>query len=286
MKKKVQLVLGSGGARGIAHIAVIEELERKGFEIVEIVGCSMGAVIGGIYAAGHLTAYKDWLLSLDRNSVFDLTDFTLNKGGFIKGEKIFAKHRDMTGNLNIENFHIPFTAVAADIKSGKEVYFTSGDLYKALRASVSIPGVFLPIENKKQMLVDGGVLNPLPLNLIERNNHSFIVAVDLNAKGSPLIKQVEKSKKSPKWFETVIPEHILEKTRIETKKEENALSMFELMESSFILTQDRLKNLMIKNYPPDVLISIPRKTCNTFEYWKAEYIYNTGKLAFKEMFED
>lgn len=286
MKKKVQLVLGSGGARGIAHIAVIEELERKGFEIVEIVGCSMGAVIGGIYAAGHLTPYKDWLLSLDRNSVFDLTDFTLNKGGFIKGEKIFAKHRDMTGNLNIENFHIPFTAVAADIKSGKEVHFTSGDLYKALRASVSIPGVFLPIENKKQMLVDGGVLNPLPLNLIERNNHSFIVAVDLNAKGSPLIKQVEKSKKSPKWFETVIPEHILEKTRIETKKEENALSMFELMESSFILTQDRLKNLMIKNYPPDVLIRIPRKTCNTFEYWKAEYIYNTGKLAFKEMFED
>jgi NTE family protein len=281
MKKKVQLVLGSGGARGIAHIAVIEELERLGYEISEIVGCSMGAVIGGIYAGGHLREYKDWLFSLDRNQVFDLTDFTLKREGFVKGEKIFAKHREMTGDLNIEDFDIPFTAVSVDMKSGKEVHFNSGDLYKALRSSVSIPGVFVPVESKKQMLVDGGVLNPLPLDLVEKKNDAIIVAVDLNAAGKRSIKDTEKNTKPPKWYETVIPENILEKTRIETKKEENSLSIFELMESSFVLTQDRLKDLMIKVYPPDVLVKIPRKKCSTFEFWKAEHVYQTGLKAFE-----
>lgn len=282
MKSKVQLVLGSGGARGIAHIAVIEELENKGFEIIELIGCSMGAVIGGIYAGGHLAEYKEWLFSLDRNQVFDLTDFTLKKEGFVKGEKIFAKHREMTGDLNIEDFNIPFTAVSVDVKSGKEVHFTSGDLYKALRSSVSIPGVFVPVESKKQMLVDGGVLNPLPLNLVQKRDDAIIVAVDLNATGKQLIKDPQKNTKPPKWYETVIPENILEKTRIETKKEENSLSIFELMESSFILTQDRLKDLMIKVYPPDVLVKIPRKTCSTFEFWKAEHVYNSGLKAFNK----
>ncbi len=286
MKKKVQLVLGSGGARGIAHIAVIEELENNGYEIIEIVGCSMGAVIGGIYAGGHLPEYREWLFSLDRNQVFDLTDFTLKREGFVKGEKIFAKHREMTGDLNIEDFKIPFTAVSVDVKSGKEVHFSSGDLYKALRASVSIPGVFLPVENKKQMLVDGGVLNPLPLNLVQKREDALVVAVDLNAAGKKLIKDAELNSKPPKWYENVIPENILEKTRIETKKEENSLSIFELMESSFVLTQDRLKELMIKVYPPDVLVKIPRKTCSTFEFWKAEYVHKTGKLAFEKAMEE
>lgn len=284
MNKKIQLILGSGGARGIAHIAVIEELEQRGFEIIEVVGCSMGAVIGGIYAAGHLTEYKKWLFSLDRNQVFDLTDFTIKKEGFVKGEKIFDKHREMTGHLKIEDFSIPFTAVSADVKSGKEVLFRKGDLYKALRSSVSIPGVFVPVDESNKLLVDGGVLNPLPLNLIERREGVSVVAVDLNADGKPLIKQKEKEKSPPKWYEGVVPKNILENSRFETKKVEDSLSVFELMEKTFILTQDRLKDLMIKSYPPDLLVSIPRKTCSTFEFWKAEYVYKTGIKAFDNSF--
>ncbi|NET32093.1 MAG: esterase [Cyanothece sp. SIO1E1] len=284
MNKKIQLILGSGGARGIAHIAVIEELEQRGFEIIEVVGCSMGAVIGGIYAAGHLPEYKDWLFSLDRNQVFDLTDFTLKKEGFVKGEKIFDKHREMTGHLMIEDFSIPFTAVSADIKSGKEVHFKNGDLYKALRSSVSIPGVFVPVDESNKLLVDGGVLNPLPLNLVDRKEGVSVVAVDLNAEGKPLIKQKEKEISPPKWYEGVVPKNILENSRFETKKAEDSLSVFELMEKTFVLTQDRLKDLMIKSYPPDLLVSIPRKTCSTFEFWKAEYIYKTGIKAFKNSF--
>lgn len=128
----------------------------------------MGAVIGGIYAAGQLKEYKDWLFTLDRNQVFDLTDFTFKKEGFVKGEKIFAKHREMTGDLNIQDFSIPFTAIATDVRSGKEVKFNKGDLYKALRASVSIPGVFVPVEDSKRLLVDGGIVNPLPLNIMKK----------------------------------------------------------------------------------------------------------------------
>ncbi|MCG8372769.1 MAG: patatin-like phospholipase family protein [Balneolales bacterium] len=282
MKQKVQLVLGSGGARGIAHIAVIEELEKEGFEIIEVIGCSMGAVIGGIYAAGHLSEYKDWLFSLDRNEVFDLTDFTLKKGGFVKGEKIFDRHREMTGHLNIEDFSIPFTAVSVDIKSGKEVHFNSGDLYKALRSSVSIPGVFVPVDESNKLLVDGGVLNPLPLNLVKKNEGASLIAVDLNAAGKPLVRKKEKEKQPPKWYEGVVPKNILESSRFETKKEEDSLSVFDLMEKTFVLTQDRLKELMIKAYTPDVLISIPRKTCSTFEFWKAQYVYETGLKAYKK----
>lgn len=286
MKKKIQLVLGSGGARGIAHIAVIEELEKNGHEIVEIVGCSMGAVIGGIYAAGQLKEYKEWLFSLDRNQVFDLTDFTFKKEGFVKGEKIFAKHREMTGDLNIEEFKIPFTAIAADVKGGKEVLFNSGDLYKALRASVSIPGVFVPVEDKKQLLVDGGILNPLPLNVMKKREDATLVAVDLNSIGNPLIEEIVKDEEqSPKWYEQLIPDNIIQKTRFETKKGDS-LSVFELMESTFVLTQDRLKDLMVKVYPPDVLVNIPRKTCSTFEFWKAQYVYDCGAMAFRKALED
>ncbi len=282
MKKKIQLVLGSGGARGIAHIAVIEELEKTGHEIVEIVGCSMGAVIGGIYAAGQLPEYKDWLFSLDRNQVFDLTDFTFKKEGFVKGEKIFAKHREMTGDLNIEDFKIPFTAIAADVKEGKEVWFKKGDLYKALRASVSIPGVFVPVEHKNRLLVDGGILNPLPLNVMKKRDDATLIAVDLNSIGNPLIEEIVKDEeRSPKWYEQLIPDNIIQKTRFETKKGDS-LSVFELMESTFILTQDRLKDLMIKVYPPDVLVNIPRKTCSTFEFWKAKYVYDCGAEAFRK----
>ena len=286
MKKKIQLVLGSGGARGIGHIAVIDELEKTGHEIVEIVGCSMGAVIGGIYAAGQLKEYKDWLFTLDRNQVFDLTDFTFKKEGFVKGEKIFAKHREMTGDLNIQDFSIPFTAIATDVRSGKEVKFNKGDLYKALRASVSIPGVFVPVEDSKRLLVDGGIVNPLPLNIMKKREDATLVAVDLNSLGTPLIDEIVKDEEeSQKWYEQLIPDNILQKTQIQTKKGDS-LSVFELMESTFTLTQDRLKELMIQVYPPDILVNIPRRTCGTFEFWKAEYVYNCGAEAFRKALEE
>lgn len=277
MKPKVHLVLGSGGARGIAHIAVIEELEQEGFEIIEVIGCSMGAMIGGIYAAGQLPEYKKWLLSLTRREVFDLMDFTFTKQGFVKGEKIFDKHKEMTGALNIEDFNIPFTAVATDIKHNNEVHYTSGDLYKALRASVAIPGFILPVVQEGNVLVDGGVLNPLPVDLVKKEDGAIVVAVNLNAKVNPdfEVKQQQKEKTDIQiWMEDFL--------ELGEKKKEPSYSVFELMEITFKLTQDRLTSLMLELYKPDILVEIPRNTANTFEYDQAKRIYKRGEKAIKE----
>lgn len=283
VKKKVHLVLGSGGARGIAHIGVIEELENQGYEIIEVIGCSMGAVVGGIYCAGQLEEYKEWMLSLTKRGVFDLLDFTLTSHGFVKGERLFSKHIEVTGNQRIEDFHIPFTAVATDMKHHKEVYFREGDLFKALRASVSIPGIFTPVVQDDKVLVDGGVLNPLPINLVNKQDDAIIVAVDINSRTiveDLLIKEKKKERKKH-WFENILPESIKGLTKSDEEKTES-FSVFELMESTFSFTQDRLTSLIIEHYKPDILVEIPRDTCDTFEFYKAKELIEIGKKAFQK----
>lgn len=291
MKKKVHLVLGSGGARGIAHIAIIEELEKAGYEIIEVIGCSMGAVVGGIYAAGHLPEYKEWILNLNRKGVFDLLDFTFTKQGFVKGEKLFAKHIEVTGNENIEDFAIPFTAVATDMRHHKEVHFKSGDLYKALRASVSIPGFFVPVVEDGKVLVDGGVLNPLPVNLVKKEEDTEIVAVNLNGLTDPKYDKPPKPDKfeeMQKWFGKMLPDSMKSSTKDKSKAElpadEESFSLFELMDSTFSFTQDRLTELTIEMYKPDHLIEIPRNACGVFDFDQGKLVYEVGREAFKKVF--
>ncbi|MFA5669589.1 MAG: patatin-like phospholipase family protein [Balneolaceae bacterium] len=288
MKKKVHLVLGSGGARGIAHIAVIDELEKDGYEIIEVIGCSMGAVIGGIYAAGHFEDYRDWILNLSKKDVFDLMDFTFTKQGFVKGEKIFAKHKDLLGLLNIEDFKIPFTAVATDMRNNEEVHFKSGDLYKALRASGSIPGLYVPVVQDGRVLVDGGVLNPLPINLVDKQDDAIIVAVDLNAKSDYTLEKLKPSNESeePKWYEKILPDNVVEYTRKhekeKIKKQEEAYSLLDLMDNTYSFTQDRLTSLMLELHPVDVLVEIPRNTASAFDFDKANEIYDIGLEAYRK----
>jgi NTE family protein len=287
MKKKVHLVLGSGGARGIAHIAVIEELEKEGYEIIEVIGCSMGAVVGGIYAAGHLTEYKEWLMSLSRKGVFDLLDFTFTKQGFVKGEKLFAKHLEVTGKENIEEFRIPFTAVATDMRNHEEVHFKSGDLYKALRASVSIPGFFVPVVDDGCVLVDGGVLNPLPINLVKKKDDAIIIAVNLNGKSLPEFEkkpEPDRIEEVQKWFENLLPDSIKgrRKEKPELEPKQDSFSLLELMDSSFSFTQDRLTNLMIEVYKPDKLIEIPRNSSGMFDFDQAKKILEIGKKSYQK----
>lgn len=285
-KKKVHLVLGSGGARGIAHIAIIEELEKDGYEIIEIIGCSMGAVIGGIYASGHLQNYKKWLLGLSRRDVFDLMDFTFTNQGFVKGEKIFNKHKEITGDLNIEDFNIPFTAIATDMRHQKEVHYTKGDLYKALRASVAIPGFILPVVENGNVLVDGGVSNPLPVNLVKKQKDAITVVVDLNAiEDKNYAFKVTKKEKNEvkKWFENLLPENIKAPlATLEKEEKEIHYSLVELMQSTYSFTQDRLKDLMLDKHKPDILFKIPRNTANTFDFDKGNHIYKMGKKAYVE----
>ena len=180
MGKRVALVLGSGGARGYAHIGVIEEIERRGYEIGCIAGCSMGAVIGGIYAAGKLDDYRSWIESLDYLDVLRLVDVSFRLGA-MRGDKVFGKIRKIVGELNIEQLRIPYTAVATDLTHQQEIWFQEGCLHQAMRASAAIPSLFTPVMQGNRMLVDGGILNPLPIVPVVSSHCDLIVAVNLNA---------------------------------------------------------------------------------------------------------
>ncbi|WP_084333775.1 patatin-like phospholipase family protein [Pseudomonas indica] len=180
MGTKVALVLGSGGARGYAHIGVIEEIEARGYEIGCIAGCSMGAVVGGIYAAGKLPQYREWIESLDYLDMLRLLDVSFRLGA-IRGEKVFGQIREILGEIDIEDLPIPYTAVATDLTNQQEIWFQEGCLHKAMRASAAIPSLFTPVQQGKRMLVDGGLLNPLPIVPVVSSHCDLIIAVNLNA---------------------------------------------------------------------------------------------------------
>ena len=291
MKKKVQLVLGSGGARGIAHIGVIDMLLQDGYEIVEVVGCSMGAVVGGMYCAGFLPQYKEWLLKQSKSDVYRLFDITFSMQGFVKGERIFGILEQLAGKQLIENLPVLFTAIATDMLTRSEVHFKEGDLYKALRASTGIPGVFTPVAENKSLFVDGGVLNPLPVNLIKKRDDAFIVAVNLNgAFSNESVSQKEHELHGANEVATE-SQAILTKLRnyfnstsSETKTPSApaipTFSMFELLNASYDATLDRLVEVTLEKSPADVLVEIPRNTCSVFEFYRAAELINIGKKAY------
>ena len=257
--KKVHLVLGSGGARGMAHIGIIEKLEEEGYEIIDVIGCSMGAIVGGIYAAGHLLTYKEWLLELTKTRIFNILDFDFSMQGFLKGERVFRELEEFTGPQRIEDMKIRFRAVAADVLHNKEIIYDSGDLYKALRASIAIPGTFTPVFEKDRLLVDGAVLNPLPLNHVRKKGDELIIAVNLNG-FSPDPTMVERIKGNSHQMPSY--------------------SLRELLLKSYKMTQDRLSALILETHPPDIYIEIPRNTCTTFEFHKAKDLIEIGKNAY------
>lgn len=177
---KVALALGSGGARGYAHIGVIEVLEEQGYEITAVTGASMGALIGGLHAAGKLREYKDWVTGLDQFDLFRLLDLSLMSPGAIRADKVFTVLKDMIGDIRIEDLPIPYTAVATDLLAQQEVWFQRGILHHAIRASIAIPSVITPVMMQGRVLVDGGLLNPLPINPSIAAHADIIVAVNLS----------------------------------------------------------------------------------------------------------
>ena len=176
----VALVLGSGGARGYAHIGVIEVLREQGYNIIAVSGASMGALIGGMYSAGTLTDYKDWVTGLDQFQLLRLLDFSLGSPGAIRGEKVFGVVHEMLGDIRIEDLSIDFTAVATDLLAHKEIWFQEGPLYEAVRASAAIPSVLTPVMMNGRVLVDGGLLNPVPIIPTVAAHADMIVAVNLS----------------------------------------------------------------------------------------------------------
>ena len=280
--KTVSLVLSSGGARGLAHIGVIEALEEQGYTINAIAGCSMGALIGGIYAKGKLPEYKEWICHLDRIDVFSLMDFTLSTRGFIKGNKVFQAVEALVGDDLIENLPIPFSCNAVNIHSGEEKVFDHGSLFQAIRASAAIPTVIKPYMIEETEYVDGAILNPIPLDLTKAYNSDLLIASDVNAPVACLMTDSPKSKTStplltvPHWVNEY--RNKMAKYFPQEKKEKPKIPSFiDLMNLSFELMQDRLSDYILQTYPVDMVVQISRKQCGTFEFYRAKEIIQIGK---------
>ncbi|MCZ8356138.1 MAG: patatin-like phospholipase family protein [Cyclobacteriaceae bacterium] len=289
MQKKVRLALGSGGARGMAHIGVIEALHEHGFEIVEVSGSSMGAIVGGLYCAGHLDAYTKWLKSLSRLDVFKLLDFTFSSQGFVKGEKVFKAIEQLIGDHQIENFKIPFTAVATDLIHRKEIHYKQGSLFKALRASVAIPTIFTPVDDQGTQLVDGGVLNPVPVNVLKKQTEDWVVAVNISAQ-KPIQQKIQsevnkqEANKERAAYLRMMDQFRNQILRLDSKAEENVekLGLFDILNKSYDLTQDRLTDLMFEMHQPELIVEVSRDACGVFEFYRAQEMIDLGKKAFND----
>lgn len=286
-KARVSLALSGGGARGLAHIGVIEELEAQGFEICAIAGTSMGALVGGVYAAGKLDAFKEWMLTLDKIKMLRLIDFSFSTQGLIKGDRVFNKMHEYIAEVNIEDLGIPYAAVAVDILQKKEVVFTSGNIYKAIRASVSIPSVFTPVKKEKALLVDGGVLNNIPVNHVKRLRGDLLVAVDVNANIPAVLPEVSdeiSAERQSIYQEKMLQlqKHLKKILPVNSKQQ---IGYFELMNETISLMTNTISSLILEKYPPDIMIRISRQSAGTFDFYKAEELIEIGHMVTREVLE-
>ncbi|MGH1432273.1 MAG: patatin-like phospholipase family protein [Neptuniibacter sp.] len=284
----VSLVLGSGGARGYAHIGAIEEIERRGYEIVAISGSSIGALIGGMYAAGRLAEYRDWVKSLSWIKVVRLLDFTLSKGA-IRGDKIFVQLAEILGNPQIQDLPIDYTAVVADLARQKEVWYQKGPLLDAIRASVAVPGLFTPVIKGASVLVDGGVLNPLPIIPVVSSQADLIIAVDLNTGDVnhshlklPSNKYLRRSGMSDEWN---MPDVDTSSAENDSKEQNEIGGRMDILLNSVEAMQASLTEYKIAGYPPDLVVRIPKDLCSFYDFHRAAETIEYGRLATREKLE-
>jgi NTE family protein len=317
----ISLVLGSGGARGYAHIGVIEELLVHGFRIESIAGSSMGALIGGVYAAGKLEPYRNWVGSMQRYDVWRMLDWTLTGGGFIKGDRIIDAMRELVGETNIEDLSIPYTAVAVDIDAQREVWLSRGSLFDAIRASIATPAIFRPHRYQGRTLVDGGLLNPVPVSATLRDLTDCTIAVDVNALAEPLGPETTAAgsvtaadRTSTASLEDANPgvagqaspevldrQDVAEPARVASRywkkfgKLLDSVSerrghrvaalepgLVELFVRSLDTVQATITRFKLAAQPPDLLISIPRNACAFYEFHRAEELIEIGRWRTRE----
>ncbi|MEN4053913.1 MULTISPECIES: patatin-like phospholipase family protein [Sulfurimonas] len=270
-EKKISLVLGSGGARGIIHIGIIKWLEEHNYKIKSISGCSMGALIGGFYAAGRLDAYSEWLREIDILDMLKLLDFK-GSGGFVSGEKLMKKLQEILGEHTIEELPIKFTAVATDIDTHKEVWINEGPLLNAIRASISLPMFFTPYKYKNKNLVDGGVLNPVPIAPTFHDDTDLTISVNLGGEATlhPLINNKNKDSSISNTFK----EYFGKLSLPDSFTKENNIYM--VANKSFETMQSNIAKMKLAAYPSDIEIDIPINLCGTFEFNKADKLIEYG----------
>ena len=286
MEKQVTLVLGSGTARGLAHIGVIRVLEEAGFRVSAVTGTSMGALVGGIYAAGKLDGYTEWVRSLTKKDILRYLDVAFHAtSGIFKGDLIIEALRDLVGDVSIEDLPIPFIAVATDLSARKEVWLTKGNLFEAIRASIAIPGVFTPRRIAGRWLVDGGLLNPVPVTPAVQVLTGMTIAVDVSGPRSanPLgesaarhYQQPPQLRKKIDEFLESIPGRLGMESPVESPVASDRPALSEVLLNSFETMQETLTRYKLAANPPDLLISIPKNICAAHEFFRASELIEAG----------
>ena len=282
--KTVSLVLGSGGARGLAHIGVIDCLEQRGYEIRSVAGASMGALVGGIWAAGRLSEYTDWVQALSRFDVFKLLDFSFSWSGLIKGERIIELLRELVGDREIETLPVSYTAVATDLDTGKEIWLNQGNLFDAIRASIAIPTFFTPHPYMERRLLDGGLVNPVPIAPTLNDLTDLTIAVNLIGKDSPEMENPPVAVPEPQDRSSIYRSRIRrfieglsgnENSFPEPPAED--LGLFDVLNRSFDTMQSIVAKLKLAAYAPDVVVEIPRNACGMLDFFRAAEMIALGR---------
>ena len=318
MKKDVALVLSSGGPRGWAYIGAIEELTERGYRITSVAGTSIGSLIGGIYAAGKLDEVKEWLYSLDAWKVFSLMDLSLSKNHLVKGDKVIDALKEIVPDIDIRDLNIPYRAVAADLYTGEEVVFDRGPLFEAIRASISIPSLFRPVKYGYRTLVDGGIVNTMPIDRVVRNGNDIVVAFDVNDVDVDGIRKMlideahaeedrkESERKLDEETRSVINSvrnntslTFMEKVRLATNQGQKVLAhkmhdeepdqevLFEenyygILSRTFSLMNHVIAKVAADRYRPEVLVKMPFDAYGEIaDYAKAREISQAGRELMK-----
>ena len=276
--KTVSLVLGSGGARGHAHIGVIRALNEMGFEVRNISGCSMGSVIGGIYAANKLDTYTDWAFQLTRGDVVKLLDFSFSLRSIFKGERIFDVLKDLVGDRKIEELDRRFTAVATSLDDEEEVWINSGSLFTAMRSSTAVPGVFSPVQRNGHTLVDGGLVNPLPIAPTLNDSTDLTIAVNLAGTRQDYTppEDTNEDEKKNSYREKIAEYLNALREGDDSGSGDGDFDAADLLVKSLDIMQGAIARFKLAAYAPDKTIDIPRNACSFFEFHRAEEMANLG----------
>jgi NTE family protein len=300
--KRVALALGSGGARGYAHIGVINELRDRGYNIVGIAGSSMGALVGGLHAAGGLDEFTDWAKTLSQSAVLRLLDPAWRGAGVFRAEKILDVVRDLLGDAVIEKLPIPYTAVTTDLIAGKSLWLQRGPLDAAIRASIAIPGVIPPHVLDGRVLADGGILDPLPVSPLTGANADLTIAVSLSG-DDPAARRGQtdaERRAGAEWLNRLLrgTSALLERfgtsaemaaddelSVAEEGAEEVAtasamvpkLGSFEVMNRAIDVMQAALARHHLAEYPPDIMIEVPRTASRALDFHRATDVINAGR---------
>jgi NTE family protein len=277
--KTVSLVLGSGGARGLAHIGVIKWLEEHNFQVVSVSGSSMGALVGGIYAIGRLDEFEQWVRAISTTDILRLLDITFDRDGLVRGERIIETLRELIGDSRIEDLPIPFTAVASNVTSEKEVWLNTGSLFDAIRASISLPLFFKPATIDGVQLLDGGILNPVPIAPTFNDDSDVTIAVNLGGKPDPELDVAEKAVKpavKDDDFGQKISDFI-EGFDLKTKVVgSRSAGMLEIADRTFDAMQSAIARQQLAAYPPDIELVVPNNACGTLEFDRADEMIQLG----------